>query len=437
MQNYWLEHCEPARPRTEGIKWDVFISYRSLDRIWALALYDMLVLCGYEVFMDQFVLVPGNELEITLGENLRKSASGVLIWSKNASDSSWIKSEFSAMSGLKKERQSSENSFHIVVATLDKSTIPGLAGGQIYIDFSEYPEGPMGVDLIRLTCGLQGQPPNEAAIKRMATFEQKAKEEPGKLRALAGVGKHQAIAEKIINTEDLAYTTSSTLSGVGIELLINGKEYELALETLGVVMARFPKSVRLKQLNGLALRRNQQLDAAHLQLNELYQAGHRDTETLGILASVWADKWENLLKDGSESDARDALERSRNLYLEGFNKVPHDYYTGINAASKSAMLGDLNQARVLADQVLHCLNKNKEERGGEPAPNFWERVTEPEAYLLKGEWEKALTLYHDARIAHLEEKGSIASTGKQVSRLLSVLEMPKDIASKIKNEFNL
>ena len=433
----WLKYCEkPQRPKPAGIKWDVFISYRSLDRVWALALYDMLVQVGYEVFLDQFVLVQGQGLSSKISKNLSASASGILIWSKRASDSEWVEKEVDAMETRQSGTSNSENPFRFVVATLDNEELPALLKGKLYLDFSEYPDGPMGADLVKLTFGLQGRPQNEEAVRKITEFEDQIKEEPNRLRALASVNRYNEIAEKI-KSEELSYTTSSTLSGVGVDLLLRGSKYEMALEAVNFALRRFPKSVRLKQLRGLALRRKGELDEAELQLTKLYQAGHRDTETLGILASVWADKWENLLKDGSESDARDALERSRNLYLEGFKKVPHDYYTGINAASKSAMLGDLNQARILADQVLHCLNKNKEERGGEPAPNYWERVTEPEAYLLKGEWEKALTLYHDARIAHLEEKGSIASTGKQVSRLLSVLEMPRDIASKIKNEFNL
>ena len=434
---HWLQFCaKPQRPKPAGIKWDVFISYRSVDRVWAVALYDMLVQVGYEVFFDLFVLVPGQGLSSKISKNLSASASGILIWSKRASDSEWVEEEVNAMEARQSGTFTSENPFRFVVATLDNEELPALLKGKLYFDFSEYPDGPMGADLVQLTWGLQGKPPNEEVVRKIFEFEEQSKEESSRLRALASVNRYNEIAEKI-KSEELSYTTSSTLSGVGVDLLLRGSKYEMALEAVNFALQRFPKSVRLKQLRGLALRRKGELDEAVLQLTKLYQAGHRDTETLGMLASVWADKWENLLIEGSEFDARDALERSRNLYLEGFEKVPHDYYTGINAASKSAMLGDLNQARMLADQVLNCLNMNREDRGGEPAPHYWERVTEPEAYLLKGEWEKALSLYHDLRIAHFEEKGSIASTGKQVSRLLSVLEVPQEIASKLRDEFNL
>src|SRR5262245_16923894 len=97
MANYWIEYCAPPRPRPPGIEWDVFISYRSLDRVWALALYDMLRQCGYRVFLDQFVLVVGRGLSSQLAKQLTHSASGVLIWSERSADSRWIESEMDAM----------------------------------------------------------------------------------------------------------------------------------------------------------------------------------------------------------------------------------------------------------------------------------------------------------------------------------------------------
>src|SRR6476659_765014 len=96
--NYWLEHCEPPRsPRPPGTEWDVFVSYRSLDRAWASALYDMLVQCGYKVFLDQFVLIAGQGLATQLAENLGRSNSGVLLWSERSSDSKWVKNELNEM----------------------------------------------------------------------------------------------------------------------------------------------------------------------------------------------------------------------------------------------------------------------------------------------------------------------------------------------------
>src|SRR5262245_61986659 len=132
--NYWLEHCEPPRARPVGVEWDVFISYRSLDRAWAIALYDMFAQCSYKIFLDQFVLVPGQGLETQLGENLRQSASGVLVWSERTADSGWVKREFNAMVTRQTASENGPFPFHFVVAALDKKEPPGLSGGSLYLD---------------------------------------------------------------------------------------------------------------------------------------------------------------------------------------------------------------------------------------------------------------------------------------------------------------
>ena len=53
----WLQHA-PAPPSEESNSYDVFISYRSSDRAWAMALYDVLKFVGWEPFLDQYDLVP-------------------------------------------------------------------------------------------------------------------------------------------------------------------------------------------------------------------------------------------------------------------------------------------------------------------------------------------------------------------------------------------
>jgi hypothetical protein len=326
--------------------------------------------------------------------------------------------------------------FYFVVASLDGQKLPGLQIGQLFVNFSEYPDGPTGVELAKLTCGLQGKPLSAEAVRSLAAFGSSMKAEPVKLRAMAKAGLYDRILASI-QSDEPAYTTSATLSGVAIDLLIRGKQIPAALQAVELALTRFPNSIRLRQLQGLAFRRAGQLDEAAYRLNLLLEQGHRDTETLGILAAVWADLWEQRKKTNDAASARDALEISRNLYAEGFQKVPNDTYTGINAASKSALLGEMDKANALADQVLAQLKAMESQRGGGPAADYWERVTEPEALLIKGEWARSLELYHAARVAHQNETGSIESTAAQLARLLGVLDAPGDVKQKLAAEFNL
>ncbi len=434
--NYWIEHCAPPRPRPSGIEWDVFVSYRSLDRSWAIALYDMLTQCGYKVFVDQFVLVPGQGLATQLGQNLRRSNSGVLLWSERTSDSKWVGNELDAMVSRRNATADGPNPFYFIVAALDRTDPPGLEGGSLYIDFSDYPDGPAGIDIVRLTCGLQGKPLNPPAVARLVAFENEMKTEPAKLRAMAKAERFQEILDRV-TSDDPAYTTSATIPAVAVDQLIRGKKYGEALAALDVALARFPSSLRLRQFRGLALRRSGRVDDAAYHLNLLFEQGHDDPETLGMLGAVYADIWEAKLAAGDANGARDALEQSRNLYRDAFRKVPSDTYVGINAASKSALLGELDVARAIAADVAKRLDEARVARGGTPAADYWERATEAEALLVQGKAAEALVLYHDARIAFQHEVGSIESTAKQLGRLLAVLAVPADVLAKLRSEFGL
>lgn len=434
--NYWIEHCERPRPRPPGIEWDVFVSYRSLDRSWAIALYDMLAQCGYNVFLDQFVLVAGQGLVTQLGENLERSNSGVLLWSERSSDSQWVQDELNAMVTRRNATKDGPNPFYFVVAALDRKKPPGLMAGTLYIDFSDYPDGPTGIDIVRLTCGLQGKPLNPPVVARLVDFEREVKAEPAKLRAMAKAGRVQEILERV-KSDDLAYTTSATIPAVAVDQLIRGKRYGEALAALDVALARFPSSLRLRQFQGLALRRSGKVEDAAYCLNLLVEEGHDDPETIGMLGAVYADLWETKLAAGDGNGARDALEKSRNLYRDAFRKVPSDTYVGINAASKSALLGELDAARAIAADVTRRIDEARTARGGAPAADYWERATEAEALLLQGKAAEALVLYHDARVAFQNEIGSIESTAKQLGRLLTVLDVPDDVRQKLRSEFGV
>src|SRR5882762_8216430 len=90
----WLQYAPKPQPLTEGNQWHVFLSYRSVNRGWVLNLYDILTEIGFKVFLDQYVLKPGDSLVKVLEDGLEKSQSGILIWSNAAKDSEWVRNEY-------------------------------------------------------------------------------------------------------------------------------------------------------------------------------------------------------------------------------------------------------------------------------------------------------------------------------------------------------
>jgi tetratricopeptide (TPR) repeat protein len=426
-ENYWLEHCLKPRARPSGIDWDVFISYRSADRVWALALYDMLRQCGYNIFLDQYVLQAGGGVLSQLSFNLRRSASGVIVWSERSEDSTWVEREVSAMVELKDSRAGSPNPFHFVAAKLDAQPLPTLLAGGLYIDFSAYPDGPTGSELVRLTSGLQGASLDPPAVQRIAVFDEQVREEPTTLRALVATGQFDSIRDRALS--DLpAYTSAATLVGLAAQLLLSGEKIDDALAVLDRGQTRFRRSIRLRQLRGLALRRAGRNQEALLELEKLRADGHNDPETLGILAAAWTASWK-------QSQNRDQLERARDLYAQAFERSPSDTYSGINAASKSAVFGEMDRAVDLAQRVLAILKRQSDARGGQPPSDYWERVTEPEALFLQSQFSESLKLYHAARIAHQEERGSIRSTWAQLELLLALPFVPEEWRAKFRSEF--
>lgn len=76
-------------------------------------------------------------------------------------------------------------------------------------------------------------------------------------------------------------------------------------------------------------------------------------------------------------------------------------------------------------------------RSGRPSPDYWERVTEPEALLIKGDWQRSLELYHAARVAHHTRLAAFSPQRLNWNALLGVLDVPADIKQQLMAEFNL
>ena len=173
--NRWLSYCPAPRARPGDIEWDVFLSYRSVNRSWVLALYDALVQADFKVFLDQFALVPGTSLDDSLQKNLQASAAGILVWSVAASESDWVNREHKAMRVLTDKRDDSELPFLSVVAKLDEADLPLFLADSLYVDFADYPEGPRGGELLRLMHGVVGLPLSDGAVRAISQPDEETK----------------------------------------------------------------------------------------------------------------------------------------------------------------------------------------------------------------------------------------------------------------------
>jgi class 3 adenylate cyclase len=157
---------------------------------------------------------------------------------------------------------------------------------------------------------------------------------------------------------------------------------------------------RLRQLLGLSLAQSGAAARARQVLQDIYDRGGRDGETLGILGRTYKDL--AMAENDPEIRAR-RMSRAFSCYFEAYeiarkNDQVHDaYYTGINAATLSLMIGDAAQAERLARQVLDiCATCSPEDGAAAGGASYWIDATIAEARLLLGEFDAAMRCYRTA-----------------------------------------
>ena len=414
----WLK-LAPEPPERGENSYDVFISYRSADRPWAMALYDALKLAGWEPFLDQYELVPGANLERSLIEALEASSSGVILWSSRTKDSKWCERERNAMRSL----QDDTNNFSYVFAKLDSEKLPLFARSDLYIDFKDSPEGPRGEMLLRVMYGMKGMKLPPEAVEMAQQVDQDAK---AVLKSINGAieGDNPDRLFEIGTSAKPGVLASPTPILTAAQGLISMGEYDQAREVLKYALVYFPKSVRAKQLEGLALRRLGKYQDAIDVLSELKAAGHQDPETMGILAAAWDGRYQ-------ESQKTLHLRKSRELYRTAFQADSKDFYTGINAASKSLFLGETEETERLAAEVLKLV---KDASDGE---NFWAACTLGEIYLLQRKFTEATALFQRIIDKHFSKAGDLKGTFKQARRICEKYELTEEDMQKVLRPFQL
>ena len=214
-------------------------------------LYDVLRELGHKVFLDQTALKAGDQLIKELEDALKTSQAGVLIWSSATQDFDWVQREYQTLERLAADRKG----FRFVPIRLDRSTLPLFAENRIFIDFADYPDGPNGGELLpRLLHAIADMPLSEEAARFAAEQDEAAQLAANKIRAAIDIGSEKRLMD-LFQANGLPWRVTAALGCKAAEGLTKlGRNDEL-LAMLKQVEAQFPRAIRPKQLQALALAR--------------------------------------------------------------------------------------------------------------------------------------------------------------------------------------
>jgi tetratricopeptide (TPR) repeat protein len=168
---------------------------------------------------------------------------------------------------------------------------------------------------------------------------------------------------------------------------------------------------RVDQLLALSLSKSGSPEDALAVLDLTYRRNPNDPETAGILGGIYKELFKK------HQDSKYAI-LSRDTYAKNF-EVTKNYYTGINAATMSAIAGRAMQGREIANSVISLI--------GEKQEGIWELATLGEAYLLTKNRERCVEYYIKARKLAGNDWGKVLSIHNQLWLLNHYIPVPKEV----------
>ena len=205
----------------------------------------------------------------------------------------------------------------------------------------------------------------------------------------------------------------------------------VAFDAISEGMKIFPRDVRLRQLLALALARSGAAGSANTVLHGLYDEGHRDEETVGLLARTHKD----LASEAATAhEANRHLRLAYELYSQAYTATG-GYWSAINAATLALILGERQVTASLARDVQdQCQRKLADSGTGSP-DRYWllstsgrsrtsdrrlarRRILDGQAVIEgAGNWGSLHSTFHSARLI-------LKRLGKDDGRLEKIFRLP-------------
>ncbi|HKP35672.1 MAG TPA: TRAFs-binding domain-containing protein [Pyrinomonadaceae bacterium] len=191
----------------------------------------------------------------------------------------------------------------------------------------------------------------------------------------------------------------------------------LAYDVLTEGLKTKPSDVEMRQQLALALARSGATQRGNSILSQLREEGHRDEETLGILARTHKDLWAHA---ATESEGKRQLQLAHKFYREAY-KLSRGYYSGINAATLALLLGRNDEARKLALEVRQACLADLEKLPAKSGDRYWPMATLGEACLILHRWTEAQDWYGKAAEIARGNFADLSSTRRNARLILDHL----------------
>jgi class 3 adenylate cyclase len=198
--------------------------------------------------------------------------------------------------------------------------------------------------------------------------------------------------------------------------LLRSGEPLLAFDVISEALSIWIGDPALMVLEALALARCGASERANAILRGLYDAGHRDQETVSILARTHKDLW--LIALDVEAKRRH-LTAAEQLYTQAFDENRAErYWSGINAAALALLLGKTTEARARAHAVMEICRQLSGPDIDARADRYWRYASMGEAALILEELPEASKWYRAAASETGVSYGDVASTRRNARLIL-------------------
>jgi hypothetical protein len=215
-----------------------------------------------------------------MDEALRRSCGGILVW---ASDM-WTKYELRRFV----EAEEQDKCFHFTQVLLEEIDLPIFASGRNF--YREDPEGPSDRLLLSVMYLLSGKTMPIETIKFIAQTGDAVQDQLNQIGGARSIGDRDRLKE-LAAGDSLIWLRSPLIFSKATQALIELGCYAEALEILSRADRYFSNSLRLNQLRAVSLAGMGQVLEAQRVVGAVHAAGHRDRDTLVILARIWMNRY--------------------------------------------------------------------------------------------------------------------------------------------------